>query len=193
MKPVLFATTTLLLASSILQPAAAAGTSPPPPVALQDRHQETARLAIEDCINRHAPDWLAALTCIKALPPAPDHKAAAPPPPQAVEAAPPAAPAADIRLLEMEYAAGLKHHLQSQWNKYSQPYGNRSLEATIILRLDRRGKLLSLAMEKSSGNPGFDRHLLVIIGNAAPFPTPPAALPGESFEHRLRIRPTGPR
>ncbi len=54
---------------------------------------------------------------------------------------------------------------------------NRS--AKVMIFLDSQGKLKTLQMIQSSGNPAFDSEVKRTLQAAAPFPVPPSAIAGE--------------
>lgn len=63
--------------------------------------------------------------------------------------------------------------------------------ARVTFRLDRSGRLASLALSTSSGLPAFDRSALAAVRSAAPFPPPPPGLTDDDllFEVEVRSRP----
>jgi len=62
--------------------------------------------------------------------------------------------------------------------------GNKDLLAIISIRIAKDGRIIVDKIEKSSGNPLFDRSALRAINSASPLPPPP-----EEIEIGVRFRP----
>lgn len=58
----------------------------------------------------------------------------------------------------------------------------RGLTASVVMRLNRDGSLEKVYLEKSSGNPAYDRSCLRAVEKAAPFPPFPAGINQRSLE-----------
>lgn len=58
----------------------------------------------------------------------------------------------------------------------------RGLMASVVMRLNRDGSLEKVYLEKSSGNPAYDRSCLRAVEKAAPFPPFPAGINQRSLE-----------
>lgn len=52
----------------------------------------------------------------------------------------------------------------------------------VRFTMDRNGKVISVAMERSSGVDALDREALALPKRAQPFPKPPADVPGQAVE-----------
>ena len=116
-------------------------------------------------------------------PPAPVVKPAPPAPPSA-STAPAAAPVAAQPSVSHATAAAkatwqsqLLNHL-ARYKRYPDQARRRGIQGTCQVRfnLDRHGKVLSVALAKSSGNAALDQATLSMINRASPVPTPPAEL-----------------
>lgn len=59
--------------------------------------------------------------------------------------------------------------------------------ATIVLKLDGRGRVLSSAVVGSSGSPVLDQASLAVIRRAQPLPAPPPGAGNQEFTMRLRF------
>ena len=51
--------------------------------------------------------------------------------------------------------------------------------AYVRFTMDRQGRVLSAALERSSGHAALDREALALLERAQPLPAPPAETPGE--------------
>lgn len=60
--------------------------------------------------------------------------------------------------------------------------------ARVTFRLDRSGKLVSLALGTSSGWPAFDRSAMASVRSASPFPPPPQGLTDDDLLFELEVR-----
>ncbi len=69
------------------------------------------------------------------------------------------------------YMRELQRRIKRRWNP---PRGNRSKRVVLMFKVSKDGRLLSLSIHTSSGNPGSDRSAINAVKSAAPFrPLPP--------------------
>lgn len=104
---------------------------------------------------------------------------APPPPPE-----PPKGPSqADIDDARNRYGGLLSREIarHKQYPRIAQMRGWQG-EATIELRIDGNGNLLSSRIVTSSGHDVLDKQGLEMVRKASPFPPPPEALRGRNFE-----------
>ena len=73
-----------------------------------------------------------------------------------------------------------------QYPKIAQMRGWQG-DAIVELQLDGNGKLKSKKIIQSSGYDALDKQALEMVEKAAPFPTPPEALRGNSFSIKVPI------
>lgn len=115
-------------------------------------------------------------------------KAAAPTP--AAPSSAPAAPAAAAvssaasQAAKQSWQSHLLGHL-ARYKRYPEHARRRGIEGTsqVRFRLDGHGRVLSVALARSSGNAALDRATLAMIRRASPVPKPPAELlSGDSLE-----------
>lgn len=61
---------------------------------------------------------------------------------------------------------------------------SRRQQGTVMVRftVDRRGRVLSVALERSSGFAPLDREALALPGRTSPLPPPPADVLGDRIE-----------
>ena len=83
----------------------------------------------------------------------------------------------------------LRHHLQDRM-QYPRAARLRQQQgvAELMFELDGEGRLLTLALARSSGFELLDQEALALVRRAAPLPVPPAAAQGESWQIRVPIR-----
>jgi protein TonB len=110
-------------------------------------------------------------------------KAAAPVQPSAAPAAPSAAEVARVSAAKVTWRGILEAHLQ-KFQKYPRSAQRRNVEGTVWLRfrMDRAGKVLSYAIERTSDQEVLDEAALAMIERAQPLPALPDDVPGDSIE-----------
>lgn len=110
-------------------------------------------------------------TLAKAAPPTPS----APSTPAAPTAA--AVSSAASQAAKQSWQSHLLGHL-ARYKRYPEHARRRGIEGTsqVRFRLDGHGRVLSVALARSSGNAALDRATLAMIRRASPVPKPPAEL-----------------
>lgn len=72
--------------------------------------------------------------------------------------------------------------IMSRLNRHKRhPGGGARGTASVVFTINRSGRVTSVRLASSSGNPRLDREALSLPRRASPFPAPPAALRGTSF------------
>ncbi len=71
------------------------------------------------------------------------------------------------------YLGAIERNISQNW--FSAVSENTALSCVVYFRLNRRGRISSTRIEKSSGNRYFDRAALQAVRSSAPFPPLPAA------------------
>lgn len=120
---------------------------------------------------------------LQVLPPTPRLEAAAETPPAPETTAPasrPAPPAASAAVAALTWQGRLVAHLERR-KRYPAEARARRLQGVAYVRftMDRQGRVLSAALEHSSGHAALDRETLALLQRAQPLPAPPAETPGE--------------
>lgn len=120
---------------------------------------------------------------LPAPPPTPRQEAAAETPPAPETTAPPsrpAPPAASASAATQTWQGRLLAHLERR-KRYPAEARARRLQGVAHVRftMDRQGRVLSAALERSSGHAALDREALALLQRAQPLPAPPAETPGE--------------
>ncbi len=93
--------------------------------------------------------------------------------------------------LESKYPAYyglLRDKVQENW-LYPQGLKDATVSVIVSIKIARSGKLLDVAVEKSSGDKAFDESLLKAVKKAAPFPPLPVDMEGSFLETGLRFCP----
>ncbi|HXX58377.1 MAG TPA: TonB family protein [Thermodesulfovibrionales bacterium] len=75
--------------------------------------------------------------------------------------------------LTEDYAARVGEEIHRQWQFPTQLLKDRRIEAIVSIRILKNGSLQIIGIEKSSGNPLFDRSGLRAITQASPVTPPP--------------------
>jgi TonB family protein len=70
-----------------------------------------------------------------------------------------------------EYYAKIRKEIWQQW--VFPETGKRDLETIISIRILKDGRIINNRIEKSSGNPLFDRSAIKALAKASPLPAPP--------------------
>ena len=78
---------------------------------------------------------------------------------------------------KQSWQSHLLGHL-ARYKRYPEHARRRGIEGTsqVRFRLDGHGRVLSVALARSSGNAALDRATLAMIRRASPVPKPPAEL-----------------
>jgi colicin import membrane protein len=71
------------------------------------------------------------------------------------------------------YLADVNQHMRQYWS-LPEYLKHRNLEASVLVRFDQNGNILSKSIAKSSGNPVYDEVVLAAIEKSSPVPPPPA-------------------
>lgn len=127
---------------------------------------------------------VAAVTAVEPLPaPPPRPAVAAETPPAPETTAPPSRPApaaASTAAASQTWQGRLLAHLERH-KRYPAEARARRLQGVAYVRftMDRQGRVLSAALERSSGHAALDREALALLERAQPLPAPPAETPGE--------------
>ncbi|WP_158508778.1 cell envelope integrity protein TolA [Thermosulfidibacter takaii] len=83
------------------------------------------------------------------------------------------------------YLSRLVSRIQLNW---SLPEGITNKEAIVSVKIDRSGRLVHLALEKSSGDALFDESCLRAVRKSFPFDPLPSAYKGDYFEIGVRFK-----
>ncbi|MGA9081797.1 MAG: energy transducer TonB, partial [Pseudolabrys sp.] len=59
---------------------------------------------------------------------------------------------------------------------------------TVAFTIDREGKVVASRVIRSSGFASLDQETIATVQRAAPFPPPPANLPGQTFDFTVPIQ-----
>ena len=128
---------------------------------------------------------VAAVTDVEPLPDPPQTsrlEAAETPPAPETTAPPnrPAPPAASAAAAAQTWQGRLLAHLERR-KRYPAEARARRLQGVAHVRftIDRQGRVLSAAVERSSGHAALDREALALLQRAQPLPAPPAETLGE--------------
>lgn len=100
--------------------------------------------------------------------------------PAPVETPPPPPPNKDAALGDYRSILGRAIAKHKSYPKIAQ---RRGWQGTVLLniKVDENGNVLSATVSKSSGHKSLDKQALKMVKKASPFPTPPSALRGSSF------------
>jgi colicin import membrane protein len=71
------------------------------------------------------------------------------------------------------YLADVNKHMRQFWS-LPEYLKHRNLEASVLVRFDQNGNILSKSISKSSGNPAFDELVIGTVEKSSPVPAPPA-------------------
>ncbi|HCC69081.1 MAG TPA: hypothetical protein DEP99_04250 [Nitrospiraceae bacterium] len=72
---------------------------------------------------------------------------------------------------EENYFSLIAEKIQQQW-AYPE-FGKSNLEAIVAIKIGVDGKIISRKIEKSSGDPLFDRSVMNAVSKSSPLPSPP--------------------
>lgn len=98
------------------------------------------------------------------------------------------APKANLETKYPAYYGLLRDKVQENWI-YPEGLKDDRISVIVSIKIARTGKLLDVAVEKSSGDQAFDSSLLKAVRKAAPFPPLPVDMEGSFLETGLRFCP----
>jgi protein TonB len=129
--------------------------------------------------------------------PAPEPDVAVPPPEEAKPAPPQVQPAPATTAPPPTHAsqAAIRKwytDVRAQFDRHkAYPKSARMRHETgtvqLAFAIDRQGRVVSSAVERSSGHETLDQEAIATVRRAQPFPTPPAAMPGDTFNFTLPV------
>ncbi len=102
----------------------------------------------------------------------------------------PAAGAGTANLRFSRYYHSIWRKIQNEWILPSYDYRkSRHLEAIVIIKIDRSGKILNIDFEKKSGDTKLDRSVIRAIKKASPLPPLPTGFREKHLEIGIRFIP----
>jgi TonB family protein len=93
----------------------------------------------------------------------------------------------DNQRLKAKWESTLSGYLKSHL-RYPKDRENKSKTVTVTFVFNRLGHVLSVGIEKSSGDPSFDEAAISTIRRSDPLPQPPSALTDEQFSYTLPMK-----
>lgn len=94
----------------------------------------------------------------------------------------------NLRTQYPAYYSIIHDRVQENWI-YPEGFEYRNISVIVSIKIGRRGELLDISLEKSSGNARFDESLTNAVKKASPFPPLPEGLSGKFLETGLRFCP----
>jgi len=101
----------------------------------------------------------------------------------------PAAPSSANSALAQQYYARILGQVQPLWKLPDFKEWAPNMLATVVVTIDKNGKILHVQFEKSSGDEAFDRLVRKTLDDADPLPAIPPALKKERLEIGLNFKP----
>jgi len=89
------------------------------------------------------------------------------------------------QMAEMYYASKIAQKLKENFHVPSQ-YQSVLLETSIFFRLNERGHMHDLHIDKTSGDKGYDDFVLDTARKSEPFPVPPSSWKDQSMVLNLK-------
>jgi protein TonB len=93
----------------------------------------------------------------------------------------------DNQRLKAKWESTLSGYLKSHL-RYPKDRENKSKTVTVTFVFNRLGHVLSVGIEKSSGDPSFDEAAISTIRRSDPLPQPPSVLTDEQFSYSLPMK-----
>jgi protein TonB len=93
----------------------------------------------------------------------------------------------DAQKLRATWEAKVSQYVQSHL-RYPKDRENKVTVVTVILAFNRLGHVLSVGIDKSSGDRSFDEAAISTIHRSDPLPRPPSALTDEQFSYTLSMK-----
>lgn len=92
-------------------------------------------------------------------------------------------------IVAQQYYAALYQQVQRYWVLPETRRWDTRLEATVVLTIDKSGRVIKTAVERKSQDPFFDQLVIKTINNASPMPPIPKLMKKNIIEVGLRFRP----
>jgi len=86
------------------------------------------------------------------------------------------------------YLAHITDIVSSNWMQPDQPFSD-NIRAVYRVRIEPNGRITSVALEQSSGNPSYDLSVERAISKSSPFPPLPPIFGGASIAHGFIFKP----
>lgn len=80
----------------------------------------------------------------------------------------------------------LSAHL-SKYKRYPADRAQKSAEISVVMTLDRTGRVLAVTVGKSSGDDAFDHAAIAMVERASPVPSPPPLVADEGLTFSLPV------
>jgi outer membrane biosynthesis protein TonB len=90
-----------------------------------------------------------------------------------------------------QYYAAVFQRIQAHWFLPPLQDWDENLEAVLVIKVDRNGKITKSFFEKKSNNLYFNQFLNKTVHDSAPLPSFPKELDASSLEIGLRFTPSG--
>jgi protein TonB len=155
----------------------------PPPEPQPPKPEEKPEAKIEPQVEAPNPDVTLPPEPVKQ----PDKPKEEPAPPVPVTTAPPPPrpSAAQITSWHRQIALSIERH--KGYPAAAQARHETGI-AQVTFAIDRRGKVVTHKIARSSGSAALDQETIDTLRRAQPFPPPPPNMPGETFEFTVPIR-----
>jgi protein TonB len=132
-----------------------------------------------------APDADVALPAEPAKRPDTPKEEPAPPVPVTTAPPPPRPSAAQITSWHRQIATRIERH---KGYPAAAQIRHETGVVQIAFTIDRQGKVVASRIARSSGSTALDQETIDTLRRAQPFPSPPANMPGDTFEFTVPIR-----
>jgi colicin import membrane protein len=99
--------------------------------------------------------------------------------------------APNMGILEQQYQATLRGHIQQYWQPPDIKSWDPNIFALVSIIIASDGQIVSQVIDQGSGDRLFDQFVLKTLEDANPLPPPPPALQKQRYEIGLRFKPSG--
>lgn len=99
--------------------------------------------------------------------------------------------AESMGILEQQYQATLRGHIQQYWQPPDVKSWDPNIFALVSITIASDGQIVSQVIDQGSGDKLFDQFVLKTLEDASPLPPPPPALQKQRYEIGLRFKPSG--
>jgi colicin import membrane protein len=89
------------------------------------------------------------------------------------------------------YLIHMRDRIESSWHIPFVSGAKKNLEAKVIVRIRRDGRIVDISLDKRSGNRAFDESVLRVLRAVDPLPPIPQSVDDDPLEVEMTLRPEG--
>jgi colicin import membrane protein len=91
----------------------------------------------------------------------------------------------------IRYLIAMRDKIESSWHIPFMGSAKKNLEAKVIIKVRRDGRILDISIDKRSGNRAYDESVLRALRAIDPLPPIPSSIDEDPLEVEMTLRPEG--